>query len=290
MYNIIPLILILLSLGVVIIIVVRKFPALSSLDVESIPAEKEARFKEQIISNRLKRSIIKWRTKIAKLITPIGQVVNRFFKWLYDRLSQLREDYKSKEVLSDSDHREKVEQLFNEAEEVKKQDDLTSAEKKYIEIIGLDSKNIKAFKALAQLYFEDKNYEEAKETLEHILKLKHDDEEVYSSLAQVARGKGDLTEARNEYLKAIDINNKRSEDYFNLALVYQAMENIDEAVTSIKKALQIEPNNPRYLDSALELSIINKDKALALDAYQKLLEVNPDNQKLEEFKKQVDSM
>ena len=33
-----------------------------------------------------------------------------------------------------------------------------------------------------------------------------------------------------------------------------------------------------------------KDKVLALQAYEKLMEVNPDNQKLAEFKKKIDEL
>ena len=46
MFNIIPLVLILLSLGVIIIIVLRKFAVLANLDVDSIPAEREARVRD----------------------------------------------------------------------------------------------------------------------------------------------------------------------------------------------------------------------------------------------------
>jgi len=290
MYNIIPLLLILISLSIIIIIIVRKFSALASLDIENIPAEKEARFKEQIISSRLKRNITKWSTKLGKLIKPIIQLISNFFKWLHAKLSTLKDDYKSKEVLLDSDSKQKIDKLFNEAEECKKQSDLVMAEKRYIEIIGLDSKNIKAFKLLAQLYFERKDYGEAKETYEHILKLKADDEEVYEGLAQIDRQKGNLIQARDKYLKSLDINSQRSQTYFDLALVYQTMGNIKEAVLNAKKALQIEPNNPRYLDTLLEISIMNKDKALASEAYKKLAEVNPDNQKLADLREQIDAL
>ena len=290
MYNIIPLILILVSLCVIIIIIVRKFSALASLDVKSIPAEKEAKFKEQIISNRLKRNITKWSAKLGKLIKPIGMLVGKLFKWVYQKLNQLKENYKSEEILSNNDSKQSIEQLFIEAEEFNKQNDLAMAEKKYIEIIRLDSGNIKAFKDLAKLYFERKNYEEAKQTFEHVLKLKEDDEEIYNGLAQIAKEKGNLVQARDGYLKALDINSQRSQTYFDLALVYQAMENVKEAIVNIKKALQIEPNNPRYLDTMLEISIIDKDGALAIEAYKKLAEVNPDNQKLAGLKEQIDEL
>ncbi len=290
MYNIIPLILILISLSVIITVVVRKFSALASLDVENIPAEKEAKFKEQIISSRLKRNIIKWSAKLSRLIKPIGHLISKFFKWLSNKLNELKEDYKSEKVLSDSDTKQTIEKLFNEAEELKKTGDLTGAEKVYIEIIGLDSKNIKAFKALGQLYFERKDFEEAKQTFEHILKLEEDNEDAHDGLAQTGGEKGVLQQEGDDHLKVLDINRQHSQTYFDLAMVYQAINNADKSIANIKQALRIEPNNPRYLDTMLEISIINKDKPLALDAYKKLTGVNPDNQKLAEFKKQIDEL
>ena len=290
MYNIIPLIIILISLLVIIVVVSRKFSVLSNLDLKSIPAEKEASMKERIISNRLKRNFVRWGSKAMRIIRPAGSAVSGLVKRSYKKLSEIKDDYKSEEHISTDDLKEKMEQLFVEAEEFKKSNDLPAAEKKYIEIIGMDSKNIDAFKNLAQVYFELKNYEEAKQIFEHILKLKDDDAEAYGGLAEIAKEKGDLNEAKDEYLKSLNINSQRSQTYFDLALVYNAMDNAKEAMLNIKKALDIEPNNPRYLDAIFDMSIINKDKVAALGAYDKLKSVNPDNQKLEEFKNKINEL
>jgi len=256
MYNIIPLLLILISLSVIIVIVSRKFSVLASLNVESLPAEKEAKFKERIISNRLKRNIIKYWSKASRVLTPLGQLAGGYLKSKLYKLHQAKNIYQENRRVDGS---ETTDQLFSQAEELKKRDDFDGAEKKYIEIIGLDSKNLKAFKELGRIYFEKKEFEEARQTFEHILKLKEDDEEIY------------------------DI-------HFNLAEVYQAMGKLPEAVRALKKALKIEPANPRYLDIMLEISIIIKDKALALDTYKKLLKANPENNKLEEFKSKIDEL
>jgi len=240
--------------------VARKFSTLANLDVENIPAEKEAKVKEQIISSRFKRNVVKWSSALIKISKAISQKASIFFKWIFDKLYELRDNYKSETVLLTGDKEEKVKELFLEVEELEKQGELKEAEKRLIEIIGFDSKNIKAFEILGRFYFEDKNYEESKQTFEHILKLIGDEEKNKEKLAEI---------------------------YFNLALVGQATENFDEAWENLKRALEIEPNNPRYLDIALEISIIKKDKVLALDAYEKLKNANPDNQKLKEFKKQI---
>ncbi len=290
MYNIIPLLLILVSLSVIIVIVARKFSVLASLDVVNIPAEKEAKFKERIISNRLKRNIIKWLSKFSRFIRPIAWGVGNFFKFSLHKLYQLKKNYLIKEAVQGVGAEQTTEQLFLQAEEFRKRDDLAAAENKYIEIIGLDSKNFKAFKELGRVYFEKKQFEEAKQTFEHVLKLKQDDEDVYGNLAQIAAERGDFNEARDEYLKSINLNKQNAQTHYNLACVYKAVGKWPEAIRSLRKALKIEPANPRYLDTMLEISIIMKDKALALDAYQKLFKTNPDNNKIVEFKKQIDAL
>jgi len=285
MYNIIPLLLILISLSVIIIVVSRKFSVLAALDVASIPAEKEAKFKERIISNRLKRNIIKYWVKSTRVLTPLGQSAGSYLKSKLYKLYQAKDVYRADEK---TDGRGTIDQLFSQAEELKKRDDLDSAEKKYIEIIGADSKNLKAFEELSRIYFEKKEFEEAKQTLEYILKLREED--INGDLLKKAEEKGGLDETGGGLLKTTGINKQDAQTYFSLAEVYRAMGKLTEAANVFKKALKIEPSNPRYLDTMLEISIIIKDKALSLDTYNKLLKVNPENNKLEEFKRQIDEM
>lgn len=266
MYNIIPLILILISLGIIIFIVIKKFPALANLDIENMPAEKEAKFKEQIIGNRLKRNLVRWNARAVRMVKPLGEASGDLAKWVNSRLVELRDSYKKELEMNSLDLNNKIGQLFRETEELVRKGESGEAEKKLIEIIGLDNRNIKAFRMLGDLYLDRKNFEEAKQTFEYILKLKENDPKTETS----AREDGFI--------------------YFDLALACQAMEDLDSAIANLRKALKIEPNSPRYLDTMLEMSIIKKDKVLAFNAYEKLAEVNPDNQKLAEFKKKIDEL
>ena len=279
---------ILASLAVIIYITVKKFPALASLDAANIPAEKEARIKERILSSRLKRNLLKWNVRTAKLLRPLAIGSAGFFRWLYRRLIDLKEGYNIRPSVPPEEMEKNIQLLFEEAENLRRQDELAAAEKKLIEIISLEPKSIKAFKQLAQLYFERKELEEAKQTFEHILKLHEGDEEAYEGLAQIASKSGNLDIAKEEYLKSLGFNNQRSTTSYNLALVYEEMGNQTEAFVTIKQVLILEPMNPRYLDTALRLSIMLKDKEFALEAYESLKKSNPDNQKLVEFKEQID--
>ena len=262
MYNIIPLILILISLSVIVYVVVRKFSVLAGVDVDNIPAEREAKVKERIISSRLKRNIFKWSSRITKIFIFLGEKAGIFSKWIYNKLYELKESYGAEMILPTADKEKKIGELSVEAKEMIGEDNFKEAEKRLIEIIGLDSQNIEAFKSLGNLYFENKDYEDARQTFAHILKL--------------------IKDSKNDE-EIAEIN-------FELSLVNRADGRLEKALEHIKEALRAAPNNPRYLDTMLEISIMRKDKVSALDAYGKLAKANPDNQKLKDFKKQIDEL
>ena len=111
MYNIIPLLLILVSLSVIIVIVSRKFSVLASLDVDSIPAEKEAKFKERIISNRLKRNIVKSLAKASSVLAPLGRVIGDFFSAKLRKLLEAKDNFSVSETV---DAEQTVAQLFSQ--------------------------------------------------------------------------------------------------------------------------------------------------------------------------------
>ncbi len=281
MYNIIPLILILISLSVIIVIVVRKFSVLANLDVDNIQLEKETRFKERIVSTRFRRYFMKHYSRVSKLIEPIGEWVNNFLKSRFQKLLEIKENYKDNKNAKLISVEQKIDELFLGFFELKNNENWDEAEKKLIEIISLDSKNIKAFRNLGRLYLERKNYIEAKQTFEHVLRLLENEEDVQNYLIKIAKG-GSVNGFENNLIVG-----QLPAIYFDLSLAEKSVGNLEGAIINLKKALSIEPNNPRYLDTLLDISIIKKDKGLALDVLEKLKKVNPENKKLVEFDKKI---
>ena len=55
MFHILPFVLIVASLGVILIVIIKKFPQLSLLDVDSLPEVKEEKKKEQVLKKRAKK-------------------------------------------------------------------------------------------------------------------------------------------------------------------------------------------------------------------------------------------
>lgn len=261
MYDLIPSIIIIASIILIIIIVGRKFSLLANLDVDSMPGEKEAKFKENIAGNRLKRNLVKWNSKISYWSGSAWNGITSFLKNGYDKLFQIKESYDQQISAHRESKEDKVAALFRELEELDPEEDFEEIEKKLIEIVGLDSKNLDAFERLGDLYFRNKRLQEAKETYEYILKL-----------------------VPSENIA------KQADIYYDLAFVTKHQENWKLVLENIKKAFSLAPNNPRYLDIMFEAAIMNKDKETAVTAYNKLSEVNPENKKLEDFKEQLEGL
>lgn len=254
------------SLLVILYIVIRKFPALAILDVENIPGEKEAKFKEQILRQRLERDFSYLSKTWKKFKHIFGEIISKYLKNKYQRLSKARDELRRQKKLSFTEKRELIDNLFLRAKSALSEYDYEAAEKNLIEIISLDSKSLPAFLYLAESYRLRKNFKEAKATLEHALKM----------ALQLSRDP--------EMLEGIIV----AEIHFSLAWVSFELGLFDESLEYTRQSLDAAPNNPRYLDLIFDLSIIKKDKKLALESWEKLAAANPDNQKLAELKAKVD--
>ncbi len=263
MLTTISIILVLLGLIVIALIILKKFPSLAILDVENIPGQKEAKFKEQIIKSRLERDLAKWGGFFIKLWQALNKAASGPLHNLYNRLKNLKEFYQKNKKLTLSQRREHIRNLFRIAEDSLKADDLEKAENSLIEIISLEQKNLPAFVELAEVYAAGKKWAEAKQTLGYALKL--------------AKLKDD------HFIGDITVQ----QIYFSLAWVCQELGDYHVGLDNICEALEFEPNNPRFLDLAIELAILDNNKKLAQELFDRLREVNPENAKLDDFREDI---
>ncbi|MCX6740056.1 MAG: tetratricopeptide repeat protein [Candidatus Parcubacteria bacterium] len=260
MYNIIPLIIILLCLAGISAIVLKKLPLLTIFDVNEIPEEKAAQTKNKIIEERLERKVKHFSSKLQ----PFFQILSNFFQRkvsaVKTKIQEVEDKYKNqtkKEILVTKseflDLEKKIEDLLDEGKSLMKNENFEEAEKKIIEVLALDPKNLKAYHELGDLYYLQKQFVEAEATFKHILKINKTDDQAY----------------------------------FKLAEVYEKMEKPESVVENLVKALELVPNSPKYLDLLLTNSIILKNKELAVETLEKLKSVNPENAKIAEFEQQL---
>ena len=264
MYNIIPLIIVLLCLVVIISIVIRRLPQLAILDVENMPEEKANKVKDEIVQKRLVRDIVNFLKRFAHIGEFFKNLTSSMANWL-NHLRQLKAQHQAKKVEVNISRDEKIKMLTAQAEELIKSEeleDLKQAEAKLIEVVSLDKKNLAAFMDLADIYGKLKKNFEAKQTYQYCLRL---------------------LDFKDDKAKEAEIN-------YSLSLVNREIDNLDEARANIIESLKIEPNNPRFLNLVLELCVDLKDKAMATEFLARLKEANPENQSLEDWQEKINSL
>lgn len=297
-YAFVPILLIFLSLGVIIVIIVNKFPQLRALDTSALPKVKEAKVKEAIKYQKFSRGF----KKLAAKGKPLAKLVNKLWEQIQTRFRELVKAVQVKyQEISEAAKTPPVEpatakppgeitDLLAEAESLANAGDFEQAERKYLAAIKLDGKAIEAFRGLGRIYFDQGKYKQARETYDYILKLSPNDERAYNRLGRLAEIDGDWELAAKYFEVAARLNNRRAICFFDLGRAYAALNKPAAALRNFARAVQLEPNNPKYLDQLLEMSIISGDSDLARETYDRLRLANPDNQKLAEFKQRIEEM
>jgi len=294
MYNIIPFIIIMASLAVILFIIIKKFPTLSSIDVESLSKEKQNRLHEKIVMDRIKRRLVKI-SKIIKIpfLKKGMELLKTKSAFFYKRLVDLERKYKL--YRPKKEHHEnffpeeesKEQKILEKAFFLLEASDFNSAEKKFIKVISINPKNIKAYEGLGEVYLHSNQNKSAEEVWEYIIKLDQRNSDAYFKLGNLNFERGNIDLAREYYLKANKFKKHSAPILIGLSDACQLLGYNEEALSYIKEAVNLEPNNPRHLDRLIDISIKTKDKGLAENSLDKLREVNPENKKIEDYKNKI---
>lgn len=243
----------------ILFVIIRKFPEIASINIEILESDKSEKerlekIKEEVFIKRLVEARIRLAKFLMRVFRPIGGRIVEFFKSLGKKFKETERKYKrAVENIPKEEIFIKIKGLIGEAEGLVKNAQYELAEKYYLEALSLDFKNIDVYDGLAWLYVERKQYKEAREALEFILKL----------------------------------NPNYSDAYYGLAEIAKREERIDEAVEFAKKAVELSSSNPKYLDFLIEMCIMGKRAELAKSALEQFKMVNPENNKIAEFEARI---
>ncbi|PLX24538.1 hypothetical protein C0580_04970 [Candidatus Parcubacteria bacterium] len=294
MIDIILIVLIALSFIYLVYMVAKKFPRLTNVNVESLPETKTQRQKDQILKNRLERSWQEIWSKVQDTSSPVQDKFNDFFRQNYQKLKTIEKDLRRRsheQMTSNVAKSQAVSDMIVEAKQFLNDEEYQKAEDLLLDALSMDERNIDAYKLLAEVYRERKEYVQAKETLEYLLQLtQNEDAAVYYSLADIAKERGNLKQAEEDYLKSISLSDDNHWYFLSLAELYVDLDDQVKALETAQKALGLSPNNPKILDFLINLSIIMSDKELALQYLDKLKEVNPENNKIADFTQRIDEL
>lgn len=238
--------------------VARQWGRLRRVDLDAMPQAKLRKRKYQLIESRLQRRAGSLRESLQKVIHPKGgSIGGTVHKW-YDRLHRLERRYRSATVdATDSQGKEitrqKLSALIEEGQQAIKDDNSIEAEHIFLDAIRLSPQHVEAYQLLGEVYISKKQYDHAIETLEYAKHLSPKDDRIQ----------------------------------YDLAVVFLDQNDLDTAMEYARAAVDIAPNHPKNLDLLVRVAIAKQDKLAAVDAFRKLKEANPENQKLTELNQQI---
>lgn len=134
-----------------------------------------------------------------------------------------------------------------------------------------------AYLMRGQVLLEMKQYNEALEDVDFLLKHDSIDEEALRLAAEVQQGLGNEDEAVTYYKKVIDLNPFNEHSYEQIALIHARKKEYAQAIATLDEALEINEKAQLYqLRGKLKMDSGDKEGALA--DMKKSLELNPESE------------
>lgn len=134
-----------------------------------------------------------------------------------------------------------------------------------------------AYLMRGQVLLEMKQYNEALEDVDFLLKHDSIDEEALRLAAEVQQGLGNEDEAVTYYKKVIDLNPFNEHSYEQIALILARKKEYAQAIATLDEALEINEKAQLYQLRG-KLKMDSGDKEAALADMKKALELNPESE------------
>lgn len=292
MFDLILYITIGLSLLGALIIVVRKFPTLASVDTAATSGAIAER-KHNLIEERLRRKVVSLWSRVAERGAPVTAAGGKVLTAVHKKLVDLEQEYKvrSLPVFLSRRQRNRVDHeiaaTLDQARALIDDKEYAAAEEKIMQAVRLEPRSVPSFELLGELYMVTKEHGHAKEVYQYLLKLTGDSDAIYEHLSKADVAAGRLEEARDELEHAVDLNRTVAAYHTELAEVYTALGDHTKSFASIQEAARLEPNNPKVLDQYVAISIAAGKKQFAEDAVARIEAVNPENSKIGPWREQI---
>jgi len=275
----------------------RHATELAAVDLEILPEEKNREVKTEMAEKRLKRKFDYAAKKISNnYLIPLSAFASSRIKKVYYKAMELERHYKretkrqSAVGLANNDLLNHIKEKLVLGLELLNQGKFKEAEDALIEVVSLDTKNTEAYLGLAKIYLATEKPDQAREVYNFILKMEVQNNAALAGLAEMEMAQNNWANACDVYAKIVATGTTNPEYYCDYGYVLEKLDDHKNAMEMYQKAVDLKPSDPRYLDYLLEESILNKKKYLAFKVFDQLKEANPENQKLDDFKKRIEEI
>ncbi|MBI4239773.1 tetratricopeptide repeat protein [Candidatus Uhrbacteria bacterium] len=277
--NSISVLLIICSIIPIVVIIGRHLHILASIDVESIPAEREARVKDRLILERLKRRWKSAQTFITLVFEPLMKIYSlivRKAQHVQGWLGEIREKQRRSAIIGgthtmpEEDQDKKISALLERARAELADEKFEAAERTYIDVLSFNEKMLEPFMGLAEVYKHQREWEQTRDVLICACKLlkERGHEACYEGIYE------------NEQLHYAEM-------LYDLSDVYQKLDQFSKALKCMKEAVELQKNNPKFLHGLVRIHIALGERLRAEKALDLLLKANPENGRVEELEQKI---
>lgn len=247
-----------ISLAVIIGIFVRHWKEIRLLDPDSIKEEQMRKRKEALILQRFQRITATRITPVRLMFQKMMVAGKQAFHGAYIRLVKLNRVYR--QAKAPFAHvapsiQDRVKTLMEEARSLARDLKWPEAERRYLEVLGIDNHHVEAYKGLGTIYLKQKLYPQAKETFEFLVGSRKADDACYAALAEIAEAENDLPRAEKFYLMALELNPRSAARSADVAQFYLDHDEPAKAWDPVLAAVEREPKSAKYLEMVIEAAI-----------------------------------
>jgi tetratricopeptide (TPR) repeat protein len=282
-----------LAFGVMGWIVVGHWADIRLLDPMSIKEERLKQERGKVINRRFERASADQAASLQRLGRTLVKKTRDSYRKTYQRIAAMDRVYrkvKSPFAAMAPSQREKVAAFLSEARSLMRDLKWADAERRFLEVLSIDQRNIDAYKGLGTIYLKQKLYPQARETYEFLVKTKKADDSTYSGLAEIAEAEGNLSSAESMRLKAVEASPKQPHRHAELAHFYLAHDRPERAWEPAKRASDLEPGSAKYLELSLEVAILLGDRNEAKTRWNRLRLLSDDPSRFQVLKDKVDAL
>ncbi len=281
------------ALGTMGVIVARHWNEMRLLDPTSVKSEQQRRQRYHLIEQRLQRLTSDRLEPLYRLSRRVRVLAERQARHWEARLYAFERMYRrvqSPLAAMSPSVRERVQSLMSEGKSLARDQKWVDAERRFLEVLSLNTHHIEAYKGLGQIYLKQKLYPQARETFDFVLKIRKNDDAAFSALADIAEAEGDVAQAESLHLKAVAAAPKQAQHQASLATFYLDREQAAKAKPFAVRASELEPSSPKYTELCLATAVALQDVAESRHRYQRLRLLTDDANKLQAWKKKVETL
>lgn len=282
-----------LALGVMGWIVMGHWADIRLLDPMSIKEERQKQERSKVMNRRFERASADQLASVQRLGRTLFKKTQSSYRRAYQRLVAMDRVYrkvKSPFSAMAPSNREKIVAFLSEARSLMRDLKWADAERRFLEVLSIDRRNLDAYKGLGQIYLKQKLYPQARETYEFLVKTKKADDGTYAGLAEIAEAEGDLSTAESMRLKAVEASPRQAYRHAELAEFFIEHNRPSQAWEPARRASDLEPGSAKYLELSLEVAILLGDRNEAKARWNRLRMLSDDHSRFQALKDKVDAL